>query len=313
MLRRRAIPFLLLLTLSILAAVPGAAQHQGTIVPDSLDWRGYYPLDIGNVWERHRYELVAFNEWTREAIVGDTLLGDHRYFIRHQTGRASDTALNDYATWDTTTFIRYDTLNARVVQWQPEGDQPITCRLDTAFGADLDGNCSAFEAHGGYARQESDGLGYVGGILHVDGAPVDYAALKYTGNFFGGTNYFHGIGWLGTIGDGAAGEVVFTYLRIGGREYGVPNRVNTERSSEPERLVHLYPNPAAGWFHLRLPNVQGQPGTVEVFSVLGRRIHKQACTPSPCFVSLAEAAPGVYHVRWQQGGTSGVETVVITR
>jgi hypothetical protein len=53
---------------------PASAQ------PDTLDWHGYYPLEIGNGWEK-RFDGAFLNIERRERIETDTLVTDHRWFV----------------------------------------------------------------------------------------------------------------------------------------------------------------------------------------------------------------------------------------
>ncbi|MGB3542818.1 hypothetical protein [Rubrivirga sp.] len=53
----------------------GIATAAATAQPaDSLDWKRYYPLAVGNIWEYHDAE--GFNDQFRHTLVSDTTVGD---------------------------------------------------------------------------------------------------------------------------------------------------------------------------------------------------------------------------------------------
>lgn len=122
------------------------------------------------------------------------------------------------------------------------GDEvDYTCDLSAAFGSQTWCTASGEPysyVNGGYADERS----YL--ILAEDS--IEYRALKLIYNAGGGINYYHGVGMLPTIGDGAQGETTLTYVRVGGRAYG-NRQVFVSIEDRPERPRHellVYPNPA---------------------------------------------------------------------
>ncbi len=44
---------------------------------DTLDWKRYYPLAVGNLWEYHEAEIRA--DQSRFTLVSDTVVGGRTY------------------------------------------------------------------------------------------------------------------------------------------------------------------------------------------------------------------------------------------
>lgn len=283
----------LLLALLIL---PGAARvhAQGEVVADTLDWRQYYPLEVGNAWEWETTILVAYHGLDRRAIVGDTLMGGQRYFVQAAYAVAVDPVqgLNEAVT--DTVYLRYDTLRTRVVALARDGtaEQDYTCDLSAAFGTvapcDLMGE---MHVGGGYAWDD--------GRLVVGGDTLHVPAVKHLYNVGGGVSYYHGVGMLPGIGDGAVGGTGFLYVRVGGQEYG--ERVVFVHTESPPPAVpphlHLYPNPSPDALTVALAGYGGR-ATVTLYDLLGRVIASSRSCPEPrCTLSVTGLAAGRYLVR----------------
>lgn len=77
--------------------------------------------------------------------------------------------------------------------------------------------------------------------------------------------------------------------------------VATEQAVELPKTatLHLFPNPAAGFFQLRWledgPNPY--PLAVEIFNTSGQRIQQETLTASPAIIDCAQWPPGMYLVR----------------
>jgi hypothetical protein len=75
---------LLICALSPFLVQAAAGQNPpDSVVVDTLDWRRYYPLEIGNTWEYTGID-GAPNQLIR-TIVGDTVANGYRYFVRRDS------------------------------------------------------------------------------------------------------------------------------------------------------------------------------------------------------------------------------------
>ena len=62
--------------------------------------------------------------------------------------------------------------------------------------------------------------------------------------------------------------------------------------------IIIYPNPSKGKFELLIPGNQGQPYSIEIFNLLGKKIYESAGVQSK--FDLNNQVPGVYFMRVQQ-------------
>lgn len=93
--------------------------------------------------------------------------------------------------------------------------------------------------------------------------------------------------------------------------------VGTESVRSFDARFEAYPNPSTGTFVVHLEGLSGEDGRIEVFDILGRRVHAQRFEPQfvdrsmSTTVDLGTAAPGVYVVRITSGQTSLARSIVI--
>lgn len=308
-------------------ARPAQAQAQ-EVVEDTLDWRGYYPLQVGNHWE---YEikhgpLNQFSDFERRVITGDTLLDGTRYVIhevqRYELLDQPDSTLElQFAATD---YVRYDTVRAvlyaipadsarradRTDQRWPGSpfiydyvDQPLTCKLNADFEERFTCESSVVDsievvADGGYLSRTYGGI-------HVRARKeFSESTIEIT--------FEHGLGQR-------FGQVV--YARVAGQEFGDSTVTRLDARRPPERVPDLglsaYPNPAhaAAHFAFMLP----RPGrvTLQVYDVLGRRI---ANPVQDAHLSAGEhrvdwnthsVAPGVYVARMRLDGHAAAQARLV--
>ncbi|MDX1548581.1 MAG: hypothetical protein R3247_16415, partial [Rhodothermales bacterium] len=96
--------------LLLLALAPAALQAQPT--PDTTDWRGYYPILVGNAWE---YQItnpfVLDTTYRLVEMIQDTIIGGRAYTAeRHRLyiGSRDQQFPTGYV------YVRYDTTAATV-------------------------------------------------------------------------------------------------------------------------------------------------------------------------------------------------------
>lgn len=274
----------------------GHAYGQDASIPDTLDWRGYYPLEIGNMWEWKTEILVAYQGLDAREIIGDTLIGGISYFVEAAYGEAFDPLNGVDRSGRDTVFVRYDTSQKRVVVYDrdEQAEYPRTCDLSTAFESII--MCD------GWGEMMVDGnYAEAFGTINI-GIDAPFRALKEFYNLGGGENFFHGIGRLPGVGDGAQGTIYFTYVRIGGTEYGTPVVTLPVEKPEvlPEEMMTLYPNPVRDV--LIVETKRAALLSLGVYDGLGRLVMQQACFEWMCSLDVRQLQAGVHFLR-VRGGT----------
>jgi len=305
----------LLLLLSIRASQ--GVQAQTEPVQDTLDWRGYYPLEMGNIWETKVHMPGVWfggdmDEYTLHEIVADTMINDRSYFVR-QTYRIVEFEVGaerrDTLWWE---YLRYDTLQANVVHFDAAlGDEVGFCSLDTNFNSiDECGEGLGMWVGGGYATEENFQL-----AIGSDFAPFN-AVKTYGPGLTGGAVFYHGIGSLGLFGDGEGGTIEFTYVKVGDTEYGSRSiRVGVEEIDSPEALaVVVYPNPVTTRLTLVFPDRLHRIDA-RVIDVLGRSVAAPlVCEERRCELDVSSLSPGMYLITYSRDEQiQGSKTFMVAR
>ena len=110
-----------ILCLIIVLASPSLVFSQSQIIPDTLDWRRYFPLAEGNVWE---YQVSEGEPLLRREIIGDTVAFGHSYYLMEERSYELKFGTSDeLELWSIRTlFTRYDTLGFVAIFQSPEED-----------------------------------------------------------------------------------------------------------------------------------------------------------------------------------------------
>lgn len=305
----------LLLVVAMLAFQGVYAQPEQ--VKDTLDWRGYYPLEIGNVWEWHTHMPGVWfggdaDYYNYREIVADTMINDQSYFVVQGYTIVEFEVGEERNVYPSREYLRYDTLRSRVASYDLAlGEELGTCD----FSANFNSEATCYEgldmwAGGGYTS-DTDAQIAIGADL------VPYSAVKEFGpGLTGGSIYYYGIGGLPTFGDGASGTIGFTYVKIGDAEYGVRStRVGIEEIVKHEKSdVAIYPNPVQSQLSVVVP--EGFQGTrFWIIDVLGRAAQVMpVCEARRCELDVSSLRPGIYILASDRtGGNYGSQTFVISR
>lgn len=279
-------PFRLLLPL-ILLVIPARPTWGQTdsVIPDTLDWRLYFPLEIGNVWQYHGvtdFSNYVVEEWYETwEVTGDTLIGTQTYAIMDIT---CDSIFADptYPLFTPTCnpterkriFLRYDEDLANIVERviDPLGEE-LWFYYDFHLDAPFD-----------YEEPSGQGLGYTYWYGRQDEFRM-YNSLEWTyatvksisveSAVPGGISFAHGIGFIRrSFSEGGGEHFRLAYARVTGQEYGTAVRLEIERHDQTaeRQRINVYPNPSHG--HFVLTYQISRPGTVEMrlLDVLGREI-----------------------------------------
>lgn len=272
---------MLLVVLSLWGILPAGAAAQtdsSDVIKDTLDWRGYYPLEVGNTWE---YATSGSNdsEYERREITGDTLLDGTSYFV-HWTRRYD---ANKQPVEQVVDYLRYDTIRTTVVAhaagdsypaWQTADslEQPwagpvpiytevVTCDMTVDFGSQFnceeDGEDWTVRAYGEY-RHLTYGM--------IDSKAEKEFSVEGSGI---GVMFFHGVGqYIGS----------YTYLKIGDKEWGESVVLDVDRprarAAQP-RILSVYPSPFRERATVVYQAPEGSDIIVTVSDALGRVVHRQ--------------------------------------
>lgn len=276
---------LLLLIFLIVTLVRPVWGQTDPAVTDTLDWRQYYPLEVGNVWQYHGVIDISnyiVEEWYETwEITGDTLFDTRTYAIMEIT---CDSIFADptYPFFTPTcnrakrkqVFLRYDEDLANIVERviAPPGEE-----LWFYYDFHLD---APFESH----EPSGQGLGYTYWYAYQDQFRM-YNSLEWTyatvksisveSAVPGGIFFAHGIGFIGrSFSEGGGEHFRLVFARVEGQEYGEAVRLGIGRHDQTaeRRRIRVHPNPSQGRFVLTY-QIES-PGRVEVrlLDVLGREI-----------------------------------------
>ncbi len=270
-------------------AQPTWAQPEA--VPDTLDWRRYFPLEVGNEWQ---YELrEAFNQlggFLSFRILADTTIEEQEYFVIER------------AVYDSLGVrfhqrlrpIRYDTSRASIVWFATYNDdgnviidewdwEEVPCGLDLAFGSREECGYPVEYFHntiGGYGRQ-----------VVIDEVAYNVAAYKEFDSLGGGHGLATDIGliWRSSEGGGTFQRLV--YARIGEMTYGSPVVMTSheEKIALPDEVSirSVYPNPFVE--QTTVAYSTERTGVVELmlYDMLGRLVWQQEIGMQPAGEHLA--------------------------
>jgi hypothetical protein len=268
------------------------------ISPDTLDWKRYFPLEIGNVWEYREVESGP-PLWRRE-VIGDTVRGGWRYFVLDE--------LNPVQAGRETFYARYDTAAFVVILSDLAADTIPAPRygcchglmgifdLSAAFGDTVsspvpDDSSEYYTVDGGY-----------GGI--VLGRPVE-AVKCFDLEDFWRECYAADVG---PIEGYSLKRVVLTYAKINGVEFGTSRYTSVEDPDSPQHEVisaTVFPNPArstasvifdgavTGMIRITVYNVMGQVVSSEyVLSAGEHRLMLGGLPAGLYFVKLSTPSGG---------------------
>lgn len=253
---------LLAAALTSLAAHSGSAQD-----PDTLDPRGYFPLEVGNTWE-YVHDLYRPVTIGRPQDESETLL--ERYHIlrsyierdttfydlllRIQKEDGTPVSVNVYKVW-------YDSTEASVrgpsiISW-------LRC-LNSPYGTS---DPAPFDCWPFVNREEVYDPDFFGTEAYVE--------VKTFSSFVYGMTVKHGIGVL-SAGGGCEPCSPFDdsdywtlkYANIAGRAYGAVILEIGDPSSTPRRHLAVYPNPVFG---TAIIEAEGY-SRIEVIDLLGRQV-----------------------------------------
>jgi hypothetical protein len=286
-------------------------------IPDTLDWRRYFPLEVENQWQ-YRSDDHGFVFYTRWHIRADTLIEEQTFFVIEISGYDAD--LRPLEQMRRTDFIRYDTTNALILRRAVDqaGEAVEVWWLDIPCGMD-----ASFNAWHECTGPDSRGMDYfVDGeydtsiVVGTDTVPT--AAAKSFNSLGGGWTLAADIGLVGGGFDGGAATGL-VYAQLGDRRFGTP-AVSTSFEHEPGissgfGIISVYPNPVTSTTTISY-RVQ-VPGSlsVEVYNGLGQRVRthlQQPGSPGEYYtvIDFSGLSAGQYFVRLIAAG--GHDTRALT-
>jgi len=335
----------LIFTVALISAWPAHAQRcpfkPGEARADTLDLRGYFPLDVGNMWEYVSQEGVWLTSLVQHEIVGDTLIEDQDYAVRRSAYydylyHPRDSPRIEERLTVSRSYVRTDD-EGRIHQVEGSDHWVSHYELGQPFA-------SCYRARGGegsYAvalelPQYGDSLAVSMRAMHLQTLyqGVLDTITTYVVKNFAWTNaagsgasveYAHGIGMLQSGVEFSATSL--TYARINGREYGTPLRerfnivVSTESAEAlREQRLDVYPNPVREVANIQFELDRLQAVSLEVVDVTGRVVarlldgEQRAAGTHTVMWRVSSVPPGVYGFRLT--GTAGLRqhrSIVVMR
>lgn len=290
---------------------------------DSLDWRRYFPLEVGNEWHyRSGYDAPApdlalsddiFFAWRVRA---DTVVGDQRYFALEET----QFDVYRTPTSETTHLVRYDTLLATVVVSR-EGlggeDElwKLPCRLDapleTDSGCVSDGLALTYFVTGGVGDPPYE---------IAPGEPLEADRWKVFQTLGGSQTLASDVGLIEVGVEASSFRTALIYAQVSGRTYGseaLPTNVESEAlAAQGVRIEGVYPNPATTSATILYYQSHPIPATLEVFNMLGRLVHQERLHAQIAGLQTVHwrphgLSPGLYFIRIQATQASSLHALTI--
>ena len=247
-------------------------------VEDTLDWRGYFPLEVGNEWVYHitdyndRFpslvDTTYYESWT---VKSDSLIDEKTYYVLRTCGYTPEKDFTDCEC----KLVRYDavatTIRHRVYNEGTYFDgwwYMIPCRLDAAFGSETFCGNGHFHytVQGGYDSS------------YTFGADTLRTAEKFFVSNVSDTRTMHGLGIARyRSGDPSISfEQRLVYAKVGDKTYGDnPIASHSEALPEPSSdltITTLYPNPFRRSFTIDFTMPVAQQTSLSIYDVLGRRV-----------------------------------------
>ena len=293
------------LAMVLLLSPIGTAKGQDTCpydeddaVADTLDPSGYYPLQLGNVWEYVAYSGPFLSHLIRDEVIADTVIdGNIFYKVRRTSFNIEEHQPI------TTAAYSYSILSIAegvLLSWSSQYGLDELVPLSRDFSSCYETVLGTAIVAGSYATT----------YTFESGEMVGLTATKEFTLPVAGYEYGHGLGNIRGWGDGGA-TMELSYARVDGVDYGVrldslfDIRVGIE--VVPDLLkgsrVNIYPNPASSvahiWFMLARP---GQT-SLRIYDIQGRLVatplqgRNLTAGKHTIAWNVNELAPGVYFVR----------------
>ena len=284
-----------LLALSgLLSAAPALAQET-----DTLDFRGYFPLSVGNVWEYsvylsrpqspYREEDESRTEHVRLSVVAESYGPGGEWFA----------LVEDRSTVDGAT-VSHDTVAVRYRE--ATGDDPARVvalrRRNDGQPHELPYSFFAYILDAPYNGAPQYLPPFLESLDSLRVKTVETMVFTYT--------LAHGVGFVGGSGgcepcDSFSDSETWTltYALVDGEAYGAGlDAAEGPGESASQSQLALYPNPTRGEITVRSTFDHLGPVLVEVFDVRGRRVMSAPLPPSGLgTMDLSAQPPGLYLIR----------------
>lgn len=271
----------------------GCPFPDSVAVADTLDPKGYLPMQVGNLWEYTAMADGFMEDPSREEIIADTLIDGMTFYKLKLT--TFDYDFSPVITRSFTAFFYIAVSDTGVVRWKPTGIQPGGPRFSQPFNS----------CYGADPIWVSGGYGTSFSVMESDSVVVLALPAEKTFTFLGGLGldtYGHGIGRIRVEGD--PNQITeLTYARIDGRAFGTPLdslftiAVAVEEDPsiprQPPRLQN-YPNPFRAATHLSFSLATPGRVSLRIMDILGRVV-AQPLADSPF-------SSGMHVIAWEADG-----------
>ncbi|MEZ4698359.1 MAG: T9SS type A sorting domain-containing protein [Rhodothermales bacterium] len=290
---------LLAFALAAVSHVTTATASGQDLEPDTLDWRSYFPLAVGNQWQ-YTYN-DGLNDVVRvEKITSTVLIDTEEFFEFHGIGIIdADTVTHQIE------YIRYSTDNGNLSQvvLDPNSGDVVAelpwgvCPLDAMMGPRRPEACS------GIAEGSTNNVrGEYQAAIQIGKDTVTVAGLKVFDDAGFYSAWASGIGVVGFAGDFVEPGIL-EYAHVGGVAYGTPVVSTTvEKHTARDGRFEVFPNPASHVVQVVAPANFRQPYSVSLFSIDGRLLRRPiADSDSPITLDIAPSGLILVVVEWNGG------------
>lgn len=296
---------------SLLLCTPRVGSSQ---VTDTLDWKRYFPLTVGNEWQYTNTREVGarFERWV---VVKDTLIASQPYRVLVLNYFDSDKNLLSSFRLS----VRYDDESASVLVRNklPDGTerdlwlQQIPCGLDAPL-------FSIHSCTGEAAPMQYEVGGWFDTSVPVGAESVPTPLAKLFVSLGGETLMAADIGLVHYLPEGASSVTQLEFARVDGRELGfpvVPTSTDSDVPMPDGVTLEIYPNPAPAGGTIHISSAMTGQGRywAALYDLTGRQVKG----PIPIVSTLIQEAQlgldglasGVYVLQLQTGASSAARVV----
>lgn len=288
--------------------------QDGEVTLDSLDWKMYFPLEVGNSWEYQDGDGLPL---TRLSVTSLTEANGQEYFVMHEEVFHIVFPSEVLSTIrDENYFVRYDT--SGVVLWFQDlaldvypysstfrlGDAEfINFDLRASFGHIWNWGPQSFEkvaVTGGYNDNIRMGAFYT---LDVEARKSYNYLVKY-----------HSYAWgIGFMGGGNLYGPRLKYAYVSGQAYGAKVVSSDHRPSIPPDLgiIDVYPSPADGVINLDWKDQTSRDYNIKLFDAMGRLVYIRDHVRGRMRIDSSALRSGVYFILIETSRTKIFKPIVV--
>lgn len=306
------------IVLLVMAIQPGEVAGQPN--PDPFDWRRFFPLEIGNIWE---YEVLEGAPLVRAQIVGDTVVLNRSYYVlEEKTPLPGGNFIEKF-------YLRYDSAGVVVSLVDIEADSvnyplelPVTDLRFPSMHNYLNLQASIGDTLF-YNEEIIPGLfqvlPYGSDQLYISGELAETEEIKcYNFPCCWISCYAADIGW---INGGSLQQYRLTYAKVNGKEIGTLRATAIETAEESPGDIFtveaIFPNPFVDAATVQYELKETASLQIELFNSLGQRLFSdglatQAAGRYEYTIQRSGLSSGVYYLRLTTNGNTYLHSIIVS-